>query len=452
MKYKLMLLALCLLALMGCERDRDEGQTGSGSQEGDVAGTTSAQDGATATPRPSLPAQAGTTILVEGQLVAVRPVAAVSFSTAGRLKQIFVAAGDAVDAGDLIAVLGDITLRDNVAAASLALSQSENSLAQAQLSLSVLQEWEPDVMAEAAAEASLAAAQANLEAASSIDAAVANNLTAVGIRLQQAERFVADAQKAYETAFDPGREWELHVNELSCHPGQGGSVPCTGLPIRLKMEAERASAEAAVTSSLENLAIAQADYRLAVGSLNDDNAIQAEAAVVSAEQALAQVHSGPRESEIAAASLQVAQAELGVQQAEFNMELAQRALQETELRAPFSGSILTVEAAPETMVGAGTPIVTLLDTAQLHFHTANLSERDLAQVEPGQPVQITLKAYPSRPFEGAVLYLLPTASGTVGDAATFTAVMMIDAQELEENEVALMAGMTGRAEIRNISP
>ncbi len=73
------------------------------------------------------------------------------------------------------------------------------------------------------------------------------------------------------------------------------------------------------------------------------------------------------------------------------------------------------------------PIVTLLDTEKLQFHTSNLSERDLAQVEPGKPAEITFKAYPSQPVQGEVARIAPQAEGSVGDAAVFT--VMIDLTE-----------------------
>ena len=110
--------------------------------------------------------------------------------------------------------------------------------------------------------------------------------------------------------------------------------------------------------------------------------------------------------------------------------------------APIDGTVLAVNVAPGAIVGAGTVVVTLLDTAQLQFQTSNLSERDLAQVSGGQEALVTLKSFPSEPIVGTVLRVVPKASGTVGDAATFTAVILLDSTELE-----LLPGMTGRVEI-----
>ena len=88
-------------------------------------------------------------------------------------------------------------------------------------------------------------------------------------------------------------------------------------------------------------------------------------------------------------------------------------------------------------------IVTLSDSEAVQFHTGNLSERDLAYISPGQPAQITLKSYPGQPVDGTVAFIIPQATGQIGDAATFTVVISIDGTDL-----ALLPGMTGRAEIQ----
>lgn len=439
-KYFLLLL-IVILILVGCNRAE---------MSANLAGTATAvasETDTTPTPRPTLPPQTGTTVLADGQLVAVNPVLALGFQANGRLLEIAVAPGDAVVAGDLIATLDDGRLREAVTNAALQSAQAENSLAQAQLALDDLENWAPDETVVAVAEANLSAAEAGLEQAQAADASSGNSLTSARINLNQAERALADVQKAYDTAFDPGREWEMRTTNPSCLPGQaeGTPLPCTGPSLKSQLEAEQEGITRSLQFAQENLQVARAQYNLAAAGLNNDTAVSAQTGVISAQQALEQATTGPKEKDIAAARLNVEQAELALQQGQIALEQAQEALADAQLVAPWSGTILTMEASAGSFIGAGAPIVTLLDTANLQFHTSNLSERDLAQVNPGNPVEITLKSYPSQPIQGVVARIAPQASGVVGDAAVFT--VMIDLTETADLD--LRPGMTGRVEITN---
>jgi multidrug resistance efflux pump len=294
------------------------------------------------------------------------------------------------------------------------------------LSLDNLLDWEPDELAIAAAEANVAVAEANVEDAQVQDASAGNSITSAQVQLAQAERALVDAQEAYNTAWDPARDWELND------------------PFRSQLlEAEREGTTRAVQQAEEALAVARANYNLTAAGINNDSALSAEASLISAQQALEQAQTGPKASEISAAELQVAQAELSLQQAEMTLVQAQQSLADAQLLAPWSGTVLSVDVAQGALVSGGTPIMTLIDTDNIEFHTSNLSERDLAQIEPGQPVEITLKSYPNEPIEGVVRRIAPQAGEPLGDAATFTVVISLNGTDLD-----LLIGMTGRAEIQ----
>ena len=380
---------------------------------------------AAAEPIATRTSQSGVTILADGSVMAVQPVLAVSFTASGRLLELTVASGDVVAAGDLIATLDDETLLDAVTNAEFQVAQSELNLTQAQAELDRLQAWEPDGTAVAVAEANLAAAQAQLENAELSDSAAGNSVTQANVSVAQAERQLADAQEAYDTAFDPGREWEL------------------GDPFRKQLlENERDGATRNLQFAEENLRVARANYSLAVAGINNDSALNAEANLVSAQQALENAQKPPTAEQIEAAQLSVQQAELSLQQSQLSLTQAQDAVADAQLLAPTAGTVLSVDVAEGAMIGAGSPIITLLDTTQLEFHTSNLSERDLARVAPGQTVQVTLKAYPNDVIEGTVVRIGTQATGTVGDAAVFPVIISISSEELD-----IRPGMTGRAEI-----
>lgn len=399
-----------------------------GGRPGETAATavpdepTSESDAAPTATRPS---QSGVTILADGSVVAVKPVLAVSFTASGRLLELAVQPGDTVAAGDLVATLDDEALLDAVTNAEFQVAQSQLNLTQAQAELDRLLEWEPDETAVALAQANLTAAQAQLENAQASDAASGNSVTQANVSVAQAERQLADAQAAYNTAYDPGREWEL------------------GDPFRKQfLENERDAATRNLQFAEENLRVARANYSLAAAGINNDSALNAQASVISAQQALENAQKPPTTEQIEAAQLSVEQSELSLQQSQLSLEQAQEAVADAQLLAPTAGTVLSVEVAEGAMVGAGSPIITLLDTTQLEFHTNNLSERDLARVAPGQTVQVTLKAYPNDVIEGTVVRIGTQATGTVGDAAVFPVIISISSNELD-----IRPGMTGRAEI-----
>jgi multidrug resistance efflux pump len=321
------------------------------------------------------------TILADGQLVAVSPILPMAFEVGGRLLSVDVRPGQTLAAGDLLAVLDDRALREAVAAAELASALAANGLAQAQAALDELVSWRPDPLAVAAAEANLAAAESNLERAKAQDAAAANGLTAARVSLDQARRALADAEAAYQKAWDPARDWELND------------------PFRADaLRAERDAVARGQELAREGLAMAQAQYNLALAGLNQDSAAAALAAVAGAEQALAGAGRGPADQEIAAARLRAEQAQIALDQSNLSLAQARLALSQTRLVAPWPGVVASVEAAAGALVGAGSPVLTLLDTGHLQFHTSNLSERDLATIVGGQPAEIVLKASRIEPW------------------------------------------------------
>lgn len=416
-RYLIILLSLLLLVgLPGCAQSTEFTRL----DESDTAVTDTPP-----TPAPTTPPPSGTTILADGQIVALNPVLTLSFETNGRLLTLTVQAGDTIQAGQIIATLDAAALQEAVANATLQVAQAENSLAQSQLSLDDLLNWEADETAVALAEANLAAAQTAYENAQTNDAAAGNSLTSARVNLDQAERQLTDAQKAYDTAYDPGREWELGM------PGY-----------KERLESERDGATRSLAFAQENLEVARAQYNLAVAGLNNETAVSANASVINAQQALHQATTGPTASEITAARLRVEQAEISLAQAQLSQQQAENALRKAELTAPWSGTVLSVPVALGAMITAGTPIITLLDSHHLQFHTTNLSERDLAQIHPGDPAELVLKAFPNNPLPGTVAGIAPQSSGTVGDAAVFTILI-----NLETTDLTLRPGMTGRAEI-----
>jgi HlyD family secretion protein len=119
------------------------------------------------------------------------------------------------------------------------------------------------------------------------------------------------------------------------------------------------------------------------------------------------------ETEYDAAKLAQATAQAAVVKAEATLQTAKDAMEDTQVRAPITGSILELDAVLGTVIssptlGGGTVILRManLDTVQ---DSAMVAETDIGRVVPGLPVTITVDAFPNRTFDGTVLKIGPQA-------------------------------------------
>ncbi|HTH64311.1 MAG TPA: efflux RND transporter periplasmic adaptor subunit [Gemmatimonadales bacterium] len=156
------------------------------------------------------------------------------------------------------------------------------------------------------------------------------------------------------------------------------------------------------------VAQAEANVRLGVADLQDaqrsmerekqllDSNLSTQAAYDAAEARYRRV----------TATIDVAKASLGA---------AQVALENTVIRAPFDGTVLTKNADVGEMVAplAGSAlskaaVVTLADLGSLQVEV-DVSETSIEQVIAGQPCEIVLDAYPDVRYPGTVAKIVPTA-------------------------------------------
>lgn len=113
------------------------------------------------------------------------------------------------------------------------------------------------------------------------------------------------------------------------------------------------------------------------------------------------------------ARLAAARAQL--ETAEIAVEVAQQTLSRAEIRAPFAGTVLSVEVERGTIVASvlssvsgGTALLTLADLTDLRI-IGQLDEAQIASVAVGQDVRIRVDAYPTREFTGRVERVSPLA-------------------------------------------
>jgi membrane fusion protein (multidrug efflux system) len=89
------------------------------------------------------------------------------------------------------------------------------------------------------------------------------------------------------------------------------------------------------------------------------------------------------------------------------LSVAERAVRDANVRAPFAGWIARRDVSRGEYVRPGQPLFELvaLDPIEVEF---SVTERDSARVEIGQLVQVSVAPYPEESFQGEVTVILPT--------------------------------------------
>lgn len=104
--------------------------------------------------------------------------------------------------------------------------------------------------------------------------------------------------------------------------------------------------------------------------------------------------------------------------AKANYEAAQAGLAQakdgydnTDITAPLTGTVLVKAVEVGELANFGTPIVTLanLDTLKLIVY---LGEKDIGQIKLGDPVKVTVDAYPGQIFQGKITHISDKAEFT----------------------------------------
>jgi HlyD family secretion protein len=146
--------------------------------------------------------------------------------------------------------------------------------------------------------------------------------------------------------------------------------------------------------------------------------------------------------------LELANAKAEVVGAQVEVENARIALDDTDVRAPISGTIIEklvekgqVISSPTMDVGGGTLLLKMADLSRVQVKTL-VDETDIGKIGPGLPVTVTVTSYPNQPFSGEVLKVEPQAMAEQ-TVTTFSVLMTLD------NESGLLRpGMNADVEIR----
>ncbi len=204
---------------------------------------------------------------------------------------------------------------------------------------------------------------------------------------------------------DP-RDWQVKLDQAKAQLATA----------RAQLAQAQASAvvqQAAIDQATANVAVAEADAAQAqqdydrftsidpraVTKQQIDNATAgwrtSRARLGAAQRALA-----GQKAQLISVQAQIQAAEAGVKNAEVGVENAELQLSYTKVAAPQAGYTTKRSVEPGNYVMAGQSIVSVVPTET--WVAANFKETQLADMKPGQPVDITVDAYPGVLLRGKV--------------------------------------------------
>jgi RND family efflux transporter MFP subunit len=124
--------------------------------------------------------------------------------------------------------------------------------------------------------------------------------------------------------------------------------------------------------------------------------------------------------------------------AKATVQAAEVALENTLIRAPFDGTVLTKNADVGEMVApmaasvsSRSAVVTIADMTSLQVE-ADVSESNIERISTDQPCEITLDAYPDVRYQGYVAKIVPTADRAKATVMVKVAFRLYDTKVLPE--------------------
>ncbi|MCX6028237.1 MAG: HlyD family efflux transporter periplasmic adaptor subunit [Chloroflexi bacterium] len=370
--------------------------------------------------------------------------AELSFPAAGRVQTVAVKEGDLVQAGAVLVSL-------EKAAAEAAVAQTQATLARAQAYLAELKAG-PRPEELAAAQAAVDAAQAQLarvkEAARPEEIAAAEATLAAARAEMKKVQAGPDANVVAAAAADLANAQAALRQAQAAYDQIKGNTDAGRYPQALQLE-----------QATNAVAAAQARYRQATQGPTAADLARGQAGVDQAVAGLAKVQAAARPADVAAAEAEVrrgqaqydllkagartetiAAAAADVAAAEAVLQHSRADLANTELRAPFAGTVAALKVNPGEMALPGQAALTLADLGHLWVETTDLSERDVARVALGRPATVFVEALGAQ-IPGRVARLAPQASVVAGDVV-YTVVV-----ELDNQPPGLRWGMSAEVEI-----
>jgi HlyD family secretion protein len=137
------------------------------------------------------------------------------------------------------------------------------------------------------------------------------------------------------------------------------------------------------------------------------------------------------EQEMENSALEVANSNAAMISARTELENTKISLDDTEVRAPITGTIIAknvergaVISSPSSDVGGGTVLLRMADLSLVQVKTY-VDETDIGKLRQGMEARVTVEAFPNRPFMGEVIKIEPQAD-TISNVTMFPVLVRIN--------------------------
>ncbi len=341
-----------------------------------------------------------TTILASGS-VRARQSAVLNWQASGKVGRVTVSLGDTVQAEQELAALDPTSLSQN-------LIQAQSDLISAQQALQDLKDNAGTAAAEA--QSKLVAAQKELDDAKTARASLnykrasQDTIDAAHANLVLAQTEVDNAQSFFDQVKDRPETDQLRAQALS------------NLATAKQKRDRNLANYNWLVSGPDPIEVAQADARVKL----------AETSLADAQRAYDKVKDGPSADDL--------------KLAENRVTIAQAAVNQSRITAPFSGTVTSLTALPGDIVSPNQEALRLDDLSSVYVDL-QVTEVDINKIQVGQSAEVTLDAVADAKFNGQVVEVGQVGS-TSGGVVYFGVTLQI-----KESDPRVRPGMTASASI-----
>lgn len=196
---------------------------------------------------------------------------------------------------------------------------------------------------------------------------------------------------------------------------------------------ESSDVEAALGQAKANLSLAKAGYESSLAEKEDAASNFERQKTLFSQNSISRAEYDAANARNRRAIAAVASADANIKYAEANIRSAEVQVENTFIRAPFDGVVLTKNANVGEVIspfgaaaGSRGAIVTIADMTSLEVE-ADVSESNIEKIKEAMPCEIMLDAYPDARYHGFVNKIVPTA-----DRAKATVLTKVRFEKLDE--------------------